>query len=132
MTNPFYAIWADCIARMRSVTKGGDDWAKKSLFFMTTAMAFNILLFVLLLQIVIPGKFNFVLSMQFLPKQLNYFLSFVVLYCLPCLLMNYLIVFRKSRYVFVLKEYPYKNGKLFAIYYALSVSLPTLLILLFF
>ena len=132
MIDIYYGVWADCIARMREIQKSEDDWVIKCLFYMTICMAFNLLFVMLIMQRYILGKYFYTLNVPILPKQLNYLFNFALLYFLPCLVFNYLLMLRKNRYVKILENHPYRGGRLFATYLVISIAVPTIFILLFF
>jgi hypothetical protein len=58
--------------------------------------------------------------------------SGVVLFILPCVLINYLLIFRNNRYEKLLNKYPNYGGKLAHSYFLTSMLLPLILILIIF
>lgn len=127
MLGIYYGIWVDCIVRAKSIPKNKENWAVRCMFFMTFCMAINLVLLMYILQQYLFGYFFYAITMDFLPKQIDYLLNFVLLFYLPCIVLNYLLIFRKRRYETLLNKYPYQNGKLYLIYSTISIFLPIIL-----
>jgi len=60
----------------------------------------------------------------------NYILTMLILYILPCIIVNYLLIFRGKRYEKLIEKYPNYNGKLIYIYLLTSMFLPITLLLI--
>lgn len=97
---------------------------------MTTAMVFNFVLLMIILQKQILGCYFYELKISFLSDRENYILTMLVLYILPCVVVNYLLVFRGERYEMLLKKYPCYKGKLILTYMLTSIFLPIILLLI--
>lgn len=65
-----------------------------------------------LLQRHIYKRTIYYIEFPFLPERVNSVVTYLILFILPCWLINYLLIFRKKRYVKLLQKYPYYNGKL--------------------
>ncbi len=116
--NLYYIIWVDGIKRMQSVSTNNGQWKSQMMIYMSMAMALNLMLIVGILQRIHP-KFNFYsLNTNFFPgEKLNNFFSFFILFLLPALTINYLLIYRNNRYEKLLEKYKYYNGKLVIIYF---------------
>jgi hypothetical protein len=133
--NIYYKIWVDCILRLRSQKQNKNTWMEKSMFLMTTAMTFNFMLFMAIFERHILGfpfyEFNIV-SPNVIPIEgANDFLNTLVLFVLPCFVVNYLLIFlRKKKLKKLIRKYKYPNykGKLFVTYFLISGFLPLVLI----
>lgn len=126
----YYRIWVDCITRLKSREANKDNWQAKSMVIMSTAMVFNLVLLMIILQKQILGYYFYELNVSFLSGHENYILTMLVLYILPCVVVNYLLIFRGKRYEKLLEKYPYYNGKLILIYMLTSMFLPITLLLI--
>lgn len=124
----FYKIWVDLIVRLRSQPQHKHSWKVPAMVFMTMAMMFNLALFMSILQRNIIGKYFYKLEVDFLPDRISNFISFVTLFILPPIILNYLLIFHNDRYEKLIKKYPYYNGKLFLAYFIPSMLLPIVLI----
>lgn len=126
--NFYYRIWMDCITRLKSNEANKDSWQAKSMVIMTTAMVFNLILFMIILQKHILGYYFYEFNIPFLSGHVNYILTILVLYIAPCVVVNYLSIFRGKRYEKLLEKYPYYKGKLILTYILISILLPVILL----
>jgi len=94
---------------------------------MTLAMAFNLVLVMTILEKFVFKRYFYKIEFPYLPVRVNNVLSYLILFILPCALMNYLLIFRNDRYEKLLNKYPYYNGKLFISYFLISMFLPIIL-----
>lgn len=128
MLRLYYIVWVDCIKRGISQDANKKNWKIASIIFMTMAMAFNFVLFITILERYFLKFYFYKIDISFLPVYVNNVISYLILFILPCLLINYLLIFRKNRYETLLKVYPYFNGKLFVSYFVFSMMLPIILL----
>ena len=124
----YYKIWVDCITRLRSLPKNEDNWQLKGMIMMSTAMTFNFALFMAILQRNILGFYFYKLEFAILPERLSIAFSFILLFIIPIVVINYLLIFRKNRFEKLVEKYPYYNGKLSLYYFLISLFLPIILI----
>ncbi len=128
----YYRIWVDSITKLREKETNKDDWQIKGMVSMSIAMTFNFILLMAIMQRNILGCYFYQLSIPLLTSLENNILTILVLFFLPCVLINYLLIFRGRRYEKLLKKYPYYNGKLFLVYFLVSLFLPFVLLLISF
>jgi len=124
----YYRIWVDAIKRIKSLGKDKDNWQTKIILFMSAGMTFNFMLIMAILQKIVLDKFFYVINSPKLSELQNSFLTILLLFFLPCIIINYFLIFRGKRYEQLLEKYPYYNGKLFLIYYTISIFLPIILL----
>ena len=124
----YYKIWSDCITRLRSLPKNQENWQLKSMIIMSTSMTFNLILLMVVLQREVFGHFFYEINISTLSGFENYVFTMLVLYLLPCVIINYLLIFHRKRYEKILVKYPYYNGKLSLVYMLISLLLPIVLI----
>src|SRR5436190_3868773 len=127
MLEIYYKIWVDCMKRAKSQPANKQNWTVGSMVLMSISMAFNLALIMIVLQQYLLGYFFYTINMDFLPRQVNYLFNFIVLFLAPCVGLNYFLIFRNKRYEKLLDKYPYYNGKLFYIYFLISILLPIIL-----
>jgi hypothetical protein len=125
----YYKIWVDCILRLKSLPKNKEDWQLKSMSIMSTAMALNLVLIMIILQKGILDYYFYEINIPFLSDFVNYMLTMLILYFSPCVLLNYLLIFHRKRFEELLKIYPYHNGRLFLVYFLISMLLPIIILL---
>ena len=128
MIGLYYRIWVDCITKASQQAGNKQNWPVITMVTMTMAMNFNLVLFMTVLQKHILHNYFYHFDLSFLPTYISKLFSYVVLYILPCIAINYLLIFRHRRYEDLLKQYPNSNGKLFLIYFLISMLLPIILL----
>ena len=124
----YYRIWVDCISRARRQPDSRQSWQTNCMIFMTLAMTFNFILAMTIFEEYVLKNYFYKLDFSLLPVRINNVLSYLILFILPCVVINYLLIFRKRKYEKLLKKYPYYNGKLFLIYFLISMLLPIILL----
>lgn len=129
MTGLFYRIWVDFIKRIQLQPAAvRQDWGIRAMGAMTTAMVFNLILVMTVLEKFVFKKYFYKIEFAFLPQRLNNVLTSLILFILPCFLLNYFLIFRNKRYKKLLKRYPYYKGKLFLWYFLVSLFLPIIIL----
>ncbi len=124
----YYRIWMDFIHRIKlQPTVKRKNWKLRCMISMTMAMAFNFVLIMTILEKFVFKTYFYKIDISYLPIRVNNVLSYLVLFILPCALMNYLLILRNNRYEKLLKKYPYYNGKLFISYFVISMAVPIVL-----
>ena len=124
----YYRIWVDCIQRLRSREGNKKNWQLKGMIFMSITMTFNFVLFMAILQRQILSCYFYKLDIPFLSNYVNNIITILILFILPCVIANYLLIFRGKRYEKLLEKYPDKNGKLIVPYFLISLFLPIILL----
>ena len=123
----YFRIWADSITRLRSRETNKDNWQIKGMITMSLAMTFNFIFFMAIVQRNVIGYYFYKINLHFLSKFENSVLTILVLFLLPSVILNYLLIFRGKRYEKFIEKYPYYNGKLFLVYFLTSLFLPIIL-----
>ncbi len=123
----YYRIWIDSITRLKSRESNKHNWQLKSMISMSIAMTFNFVLLMMILQRQVFGYYFYELNISFFTSFENYIFTMLFLYISPCVIVNYLLIFRGKRYEKLLEIYPHYNGKLFLIYFLASLLLPLIL-----
>ena len=124
----YYRIWMDCITRLRSIEMNKNNWQLKSMIFMTIPLTFNFAFLMAILQRNVLGYPFYELNIPFLSQYINNILTMLILFILPVISINYLLIFYGKRYERLVKKYPYYNGKLYLIYSLISVFIPLILL----
>src|SRR5688572_6204031 len=94
--------------------------------YMTMAMSLNIWLLVTIAKkFYLPRSF-YLIRISGLPDRINNIVTFLLMYILPCLVLNYLLILRDNRYMTLMKKYPYSNGNTGIVYIIQSFLLPLL------
>jgi len=119
----------DCIKRARQQPENRHDWKIGTMIFMAVAMSFNLGVVMMVLQKYFFTNYFYKLKFPFFPERINSAISYLILYIFPCIVLNYLLIFKNQRYKELLEKYPYHNGKLFIVYFLISVPVPAILLL---
>lgn len=129
----YYKIWADLISRMKIQPQNKNNWKLYSFIFMSMAMSLNLLIIMTILQshILKISFYNFDINI-FPGKKLDAALKYIILFLLPVIAPNYLLIFYKKKYKIILKNYETHNGKLAAAYLLLSYFAPFILLFIAF
>jgi hypothetical protein len=117
---------------MRSQKQNKDTWVGWSMIYMLLAMKFNFLLFMAILQRDILGYTFYEINLSSLSDKENNLITILILFALPIVILNYLLIFRNKRCKKLVKKYKYPdyNGKLAFTYIAISLLLPAVLIII--
>jgi len=124
----YYRIWVDCITRLRSLETSKNNWQIKSMIIISIAMTLNLVLFMVILQREVFGYYFYEFNISSLTGFQNYICTILILFILPCLTINYILIFSHKRYEKLLKKYSYQNGKLILAYFLISTLSPIVLI----
>ena len=130
MLGLYYRIWVDFIIRAKRNPANNGKWQQGSMIFMTLAMSSNFILIMTILERHVLKRTIYTIDFSFLPERANSVLSYIILFVLPCWVINYQLIFRNKRYLKLLERYPYYNGKLAASYFVISMMLPIVLLLI--
>lgn len=129
MLNIYYRIWVDCIKRAkRQASNNRESWQTITMLFMTLSMSANFVLIMTVLENSVFKTYFYKIDIPSLPSRLNNLLGYLFLFIFPCVVINYLLIFRKKRYQKLIMKYPYYNGKLFLAYFLVSLLLPIVLL----
>jgi hypothetical protein len=107
---------------------GKHSWQEKSLTAMSLAMTLNFALIAAIIQRHVLGKQFLQIRFPQIPLYLSNVLSFVILFVVPSLLLNYLFIFHNTRYEKLIVRYPNYNGGFFTTYFLLSLFVPVVLL----
>ena len=123
----YYRIWVDCIIKAKSQPANKYNWIVGCLLAMSFAMTFNLLLIMIVIQEYLFGTFFYYLEFKNLDPKLSHLLTFILLFFLPCIFINYLMIIRNKKYEALLSKYSDYKGRLFLSYFLVSVFLPIVL-----
>ena len=127
LTDLYYTVWVDCLLRMKSQEQNKYSWKKWGMSAMSTAMTLNFLLFMTIFEKHILGILFYDTNIPFLSRYYNNIFDILVLFVLPVVVVNYLLIFRKNRCEKLIEKYPYYNGKFAIPYIMISIILPVVL-----
>ena len=120
MGNLYYQIWTDAIVFEKN-KYGDSNWKILTLLPISVLQGVNMLTILFWLNtfnvnINIFLKFDF-----FAGKMIDSFISVFISLFLPFILLNYFLIFRKGKYKKLIEKYKYRKGMLYLTYFATSV-----------
>lgn len=116
----YYILWSDAINFTRSKAKFIGVWKLHTIGFISFFMAINLMVISMILKIELNTHFIKIID----SKALSHFLGFMVVFFLPPLILNYLLIFSKNQWERVRKDYKHFDGKIYKMYFILSIVLP--------
>lgn len=128
--NLYFKIWADVIIKIRNNPLRKEDWKLMVQIYMATAMALNLMfLFAILQRNILHFSFYDIEINLFSSKILNDLISGFILFFLPPLLINYLLVFKNEKYLMLIEKYKSQNINYFFGYFFTSLFLPLIVLI---
>lgn len=129
----YYRIWVDCIARAKSIPANKSNWKFFTLLFMSMAMAIDFAVLMSFVQKVLLGSYFFKLNVDlFQGTKIDALISGLMLFVLPMIILNYILIFRNNRFEHLVLKYKSFNGRLFFLFFFGSLLIPFLVFLILF
>lgn len=114
----YYSIWADIIVRYRKQHPDNSDWQIRYilLVYISTANSWSIWILLSIIELFGLMKIHW-LKFNILPtERLNSGVSYFIMFVLPCILINYFLIFRRKRYMKIIEIYATTKGNYGDIY----------------
>lgn len=122
----YYLIWVDCILRLRSQPENKENWRFWSMIFITVPMSSSFIFIVMAIEHIIGHRFE--LDIPFLPDEAKGPVSFIIIFILPWIVINYFLIFKDRKYKKLIRKYKYHNGKLFITFLAIAIFTPIIVL----
>ncbi len=120
MTNLYYQVWVDGILNSKDYKKKDPSWKTTLFIIITICNAINLYTIYLWLKFV--GIVSYLVKINISSNTIiNSATNFVIQFALPVMLLNYFLIFYKSRYKKLIRKYQHKKGKLAMTYTLVSV-----------
>lgn len=116
MLHIFYKIWVAVIVQARSIPSNKYNWKFFTTCLMTTLQALNLMTILMWVNNFTNSNYYDIGINFFYGEKLDNFLRFFILFFLPNLLINYLLIFRNKRYEYLVKKFQPQNISLYIIY----------------
>lgn len=105
MKNIYYLIWADTILSINKHHPNKKNWKVEAFMVITTMHAFNMWIVMLWLKyfkiFILPP-----IDLDIFPGDIiDGFLTFIVKFTLPFIILNYFLIFHNNRYEEIIKKY---------------------------
>ena len=131
--NLYFKIWVDVIIKIRKNPLRKEDWKLMVQIYMAITMALNLMfLFAILQRNILHFSFYDIEINLFSSKILNDLISGFILFFLPPLLINYLLVFKNEKYLMLIEKYKSQNINYFFGYFFTSLFLPLIVLIIAF
>lgn len=130
--NLYYKIWIDGLQKLKSIPANREMWKFYGMTFMSMAMAINFMVVVSIVERNIFQTSFYHLEIAFLSgTMLAPLVNFFIMFFFPCVLINYILIFRNRRYEILFKKYAVNyGGKLYITYLMTSYFSPFFLLLI--
>lgn len=123
MLSIYYKIWVDAITQEKAKKReDGKYWKAFTIIPMSLVQGVNLLtlLFIFRFFTDIPILFTLDLTRD---KAINGFIAGLLVFFIPFVLLNYLLIFYNNRYNKLMNLYPSRNNKLYRNYVLISLGI---------
>jgi len=129
-------IWADAIISQKAKKTEHTSWKLYTLVPISVVMGINLFTFFYWMKIIVSRNLLLYMPVNiFNAHPLNSFISVLITFILPFVILNYLLIFNNHRYNYVLEKYKDEGGKLYRKYvlYSLGIAIiPIIMKVMFF
>lgn len=131
MQNWYYKIWTDAIISQRAKRAEHTSWKLYTIIPISVLQGINLFTFFYWMRIIFSH--NLLLTMPvgiFHAHPLNGFISVMITFFIPFVLLNYLLIFYNNRYDKLILRYGSDNGKIYRNYalYTLGIAIIPIII----
>jgi hypothetical protein len=123
MLSLYYKIWVDAIRLTKSSKTESENWKMFTIIPISVLQGVNLLTLLFWIRWLSHKETTVVLPMNlFNVVLLNDFVSVILTFFLPFVILNYLLIFYNNKYSQLLKTYTGRGGKLYLWYMALTLG----------
>ena len=131
MINWYYKIWAEAIVKEQSKADERPFWKLYTLVPISVLMGINLFTIFYWMKIIVNKHLLLFMPVHiFLGNPLNDFVSVIITFFLPFLILNYLLVIYNERYKKIIKEYGDAKSKYYRNYALISIGILVIPIIL--
>ena len=124
MASLYYRIWVDAIASQKEKRAENNSWKLYTLVTVSTLQGINLFTVFYWLRIIFSRHLLLTMPVGiFSARPLNGFISVIITFFIPFLLLNYLLIFNKDRYKKLIEKYGAGDGKLYKTYALLTIGI---------
>lgn len=124
MLSLYYKIWVDALVQAQKKTGMDGNWKLLTIIPISLLNGVNLLALFLFIRILSHQQTLGLFPVHiFKVTPLNEFISVLITYFIPFVILNYLLIFSIDRYNRLMKEYSGHNGKLYMKYAAISIGI---------
>lgn len=136
MLGLYYKIWVDAIVTTKAKRSESGNWKLYTIAFMSLIMGVNLFTFFVIMKSLVNRNLPLFLPVTiFYNLLINAFISIVLTFFVPFVILNYLLIFNNDRYKKLITKYKSTGGKLYRRYALLSLGIliiPALIVILYF
>jgi hypothetical protein len=124
MLSLYYKIWVDALIQAQKKTGKSGNWKLLTLIPISLLNGVNLLAIFLFMRILSHNQTLGLFPIHiFKVGPLNEFISVLITYFVPFVILNYLLIFSIDQYNRLMKEYSGHEGKLYLKYAAISIGI---------
>ncbi|MCR8556078.1 hypothetical protein KXD93_00405 [Mucilaginibacter sp. BJC16-A38] len=119
-------IWADAIISQKAKKAEHTSWKLYTLIPLSLIMGINLFTFFYWMRVIVDRNLLLYMPVNvFNAHPLNSFISIVITFIIPFVLLNYLVIFNNDQYNEVLKKYHDEGGRLYRkyVWYSLGIAI---------
>ena len=122
--NLYYKIWVDAIFSIRKNRIEAGNWKLYTIIPISLLMGINLFTLFYWMKVIVNKNLPLFFGVDiFNAKPLNGYISVIITFFVPFVILNYLLIFNNSRYDNLTKRYEANNGKLYKKYILYSIGL---------
>ncbi|MDB5088630.1 MAG: hypothetical protein JWR09_2624 [Mucilaginibacter sp.] len=124
MLRLYYRIWADAIVSQKEKKTEHTSWKLYTLVPMSVLQGINLLTFFYWMKVIVSRYLLLFMPVNiFNAHPLNDFVSVIITFFAPFVILNYLLIFNNDRYKNIIQKYSTQDGKLYKKYILISIGL---------
>jgi hypothetical protein len=124
MLSLYYKVWTDAITVTKASKTEGKNWKIFTIVPISALMGINLATILLWIRALSDRKFIVILPLRVMNlSPVNTFISIILTFFLPFVIVNYLLIFYGERYNLLLKIYRPKNGKRYFWYIGITLGI---------
>jgi hypothetical protein len=122
--NLYYKIWVDAIFSMRKKKIEASNWKLYTIIPISLLMGINLFTFFYWMKVIVNKNLPLFFGVDiFKARPLNAYISVIITFFVPFVILNYLLIFNNERYDDLTKKYEANNGNLYKKYILYSIGL---------
>ena len=123
MLSIYYKVWVDALVFEKSKRGKDINWKTITIISVSVLQGLNLAVLLYLIRLLTHHKMPVLLPVSiFNMYLLNDFVSIILTFFTPFIILNYLLIFYNNRYITLLKKYPAHKGKLYRTYFLWSMG----------
>lgn len=124
MARLYYRIWVDAIISQKKKRAERTSWKLYTLVPMSALQGINLFTVFYWLRIIFSQHLLLMMPVDvFNARPLDGFISVIITFFIPFVLLNYLLILNNDRYKKLIERYSSEGGKLYSKYALLSIGL---------